>query len=96
MLESRFTEDQIAMAKACGSPEELQLLISSEGVELTDEELGAISGGYDRKEQTTKNYKYVCKSCGGDVQYRGPQKRYVCLNCGRDKMYPSDMGHVEV
>ena len=74
-------------ASACGSTEELMLLVSDEGVELTEDELDEVSGGWSDEPKT----KYVCGSCGGDVSYQGPQKRYVCKVCKREKMYPCDM-----
>ena len=40
-----LTEEQIAKVKACKSHEELLKLAKAEGVELTDEQLTAISGG---------------------------------------------------
>ena len=40
-----LTEEQIARVKACKSHEELLALAKQEGVELTDEQLEAISGG---------------------------------------------------
>ena len=40
-----LTEDQKARARACKSPEELLELAKSEGVELSEEELEAVSGG---------------------------------------------------
>lgn len=95
MAESRFTQEQIERARACKSPEELQLLITSEGVQLTDDELDMVAGGASYSEREEKSYKYVCRSCGADCTYQGPQKRYVCTGCGRSKMYPSDMNTVE-
>ena len=40
-----LTEEQIAKVKACKNHEELLALAKSEGIELTDEQLAAISGG---------------------------------------------------
>ena len=40
-----FTEEQIAKVKACNNPNELLQLAKEEGVELTAEQLGAVSGG---------------------------------------------------
>ena len=40
-----LTEEQIAKVKACKNQEELLKLAKEEGVELTDEQLAAISGG---------------------------------------------------
>ena len=43
---SDLTADQRAKAKACKSSDELIALAKEEGVELTDDELEAISGGW--------------------------------------------------
>lgn len=93
MAENRFTDDQLAMAKECGSAEELQELAFAEGVELADEDLDAVAGGakWSKEEDDAPAPRKVCPSCGGDVEWRGPQKRYTCTSCGRDRMYPSDM-----
>lgn len=40
-----LTKEQIAKVKACKSSEELLSLAKEEGIELTDEQLSAISGG---------------------------------------------------
>ena len=40
-----LTEEQIAKAKACKSQEELLKLAKAEGVELTSEQIEAVSGG---------------------------------------------------
>ena len=42
-----LTEEQKAKALSCKSPEELIALAKAEGVKLTDEQLSAISGGWD-------------------------------------------------
>lgn len=40
-----LTEEQIAKVKACKNQEELFALAKQEGIELTDEQLEAVSGG---------------------------------------------------
>ena len=40
-----LTKEQIAKAKACKNSEELLALAKQEGIELTEEQLNAISGG---------------------------------------------------
>ena len=40
-----LTDDQIAKVKECGDFHDLVQLAKDEGVELTDEQLNAISGG---------------------------------------------------
>ena len=41
-----LTEEQIAKIEACKSHEEMLALAKEEGIELTDEQLEAISGGF--------------------------------------------------
>ena len=55
-----LSEEQIAKVNACKSPEELLALARDEGVELTDEQLSAISGGFcsqDDDEEDSNNNK---------------------------------------
>ncbi len=40
-----LTDEQIAKAKACGDVRDLMQLAKDEGVELSEEQLNAISGG---------------------------------------------------
>lgn len=40
-----LTEEQIAKAKSCHNADELVRLAHKEGIELTEEQLSAISGG---------------------------------------------------
>ena len=40
-----LTEEQIAKVKACKNQEEVLALVREEGIELTDEQLEAVSGG---------------------------------------------------
>ena len=42
-----LTPEQKERARACKDPEELLALAREEGYELSDEELGAISGGWE-------------------------------------------------
>ena len=41
-----LTEEQISKVRACKSTEEILQLAKSEGIELTDEQLAAVAGGY--------------------------------------------------
>lgn len=45
MESNKLSPDQMEKAKACKSPEELMKLVSEEGIELTEDQLDAISGG---------------------------------------------------
>ena len=57
-----LSKEQIAKVKACKSQEELLKLSKEEGVELTDEQLAAISGGVcsssDDKKNNERRRKY--------------------------------------
>lgn len=66
------------LEKAKGkTAEELIALVREEGVELTDEQLEAISGGW-----TGSN----CPNCGSDdvIKQVGMSKRNRCLACGHE------------
>ena len=54
-----LTEEQIAKVKACKSTEEMLTLAKEEGIELTDEQLEAVSGGCG-----TFTAKVSCPKCG--------------------------------
>ena len=51
-----LTDEQIAKVRACKAQEEMLTLAKKEGIELTDEQLEAVSGG------ACTNYK--CPNCG--------------------------------
>ena len=44
-LFSNLTEDQMEKAKECKTPEEFLELAGAEGIDLTDEQMEALSGG---------------------------------------------------
>jgi len=54
-----LTEEQIAKVKACKNKDELLSLAKKEGVELTDEQLEAVSGGI-----CTSTPEFTCPVCG--------------------------------
>ena len=56
-----LTEEQIAKVKACKSQEELLSLAKDEGIELTEEQLKAVSGGASWCRSTPD---FVCPACG--------------------------------
>ena len=75
-----LTEEQIAKIKACKDQEEVLKLAKEEGIELTDEQLEAVSGGC----ATTLR----CPACSSDnFHYRRvrgfDEDEYYCDNCGR-------------
>ena len=50
MLPSDLSAEQRAKVQAAASPEELLALSKEEGVELSDEDLAHVSGGWDSSE----------------------------------------------
>ena len=82
-----LNEEQLEKASHCKNSEELLALAKQEGVELTDEQLSAVSGGAC-VETSPKRNTSACPQRGamandvyeettpGDGHYH-----YVCLNC---------------
>ena len=76
-----LTEEQIAKVKACKNQEELLTLAKEEGIELTDEQLEAVSGG--NCVPTLKG----CPKCGSnnlttwDISTDGSRVKYQCNDC---------------
>ncbi len=48
-LFGNLTEEQKAKAKQCKSPEEFLKLAGAEGIDLTDEQMDALSGGWEER-----------------------------------------------
>ena len=78
-----LTEDQIQKVKACENNSDLLQLAKDEGVELTEDQLDAVNGGF-----CTNTTTYVCPECGStDVttteSTNGIKKTYYhkCKNC---------------
>jgi DNA-directed RNA polymerase subunit RPC12/RpoP len=75
-----LNEEQIAKIKACKTHEELLALAKKEGVELSEEQLAAVSGG------GCMTYTVRCPKCGSNIIVEdcvGP-KEYYCNNCGHE------------
>ena len=82
-----LTKEQIEKVKACKNSDELLALAKEEGIELSNEQLEAVSGGAC-VETSPKRNTSACPQCGamangvyeettpGDGHYH-----YVCLNC---------------
>ncbi len=76
-----LSEEQIAKIKACKNQEELLALAKAEGIELSDEQLEAVSGG------GCFSSDIKCPNCGD----KGPHnviegsnyKKLFCRNCGK-------------
>lgn len=59
-----LTEEQITKIKACKSQEEVLALAREEGIELTDEQLEAVSGGSCYADCITR-----CPRCGANTSH---------------------------
>ena len=72
-----LTEEQIAKIKACKNNEEILAVAKEEGIELTDEQLSAVSGGCD----TIISFPN-CPYCDSlwILQSGG---KWKCLSCGK-------------
>ena len=57
-----LTPEQQEMARACKTPEEVLALAKENGIELTDAQLEAVSGGWgDCNEHTDKKSDRFCR-----------------------------------
>ena len=81
-----LSEEQIAKIKACKTQEEMLSLAKEEGIELTDEQLEAVSGGCTAPEIKPE----VCPQCGkSDYEEKTYTDgmfsitSYTCKHCGR-------------
>ena len=50
-----LTDDQKARAQACKTPEEMLMLAQEEGVDLTDEQLESVAGGWSCDDYNTES-----------------------------------------
>ena len=85
-----LSEEQIKKVEACKSSEEILNLAKAEGIELTDEQLEAVSGG------GCLNKTMKCPECGSkdvkvtveEYDYPGgggggyTERKYKCRKCG--------------
>ena len=81
-----LTEEQIVKVKECKNHEELLALAKQEGIELTDEQLAAVSGGgcfSSRKcpDCGSHEYEKIVLREGRDAS--GDRAIYKCKKCGR-------------
>ena len=83
-----LTEEQINKFTGCKSPEDVLSVAKAEGIELTDEQLEAVSGGgCDYFEWGDKDA--ICPRCNSknsDLWIKTSEKHYIykytCLDCG--------------
>ena len=77
-----LTEEQIDRIKECKSNEEILKVAREEGIELTDEQLEAVSGGCGFVDPTN------CPKCNStnfitaDINMDGSRVKYLCNSCG--------------
>ncbi len=79
-----LTEKQIAKVKACKNHEELLALAKAEGIELSDEQLAAVSGGGACSVVSDIGDKinpWDCPKCGANRPVKDG-KKYTCEKCG--------------
>ena len=75
-----LTEEQIQKARACKNQEELLALAKKEGIELTDEQLSAVSGGTFIC-TVTETYKIRCPKCNSGNIWTIGRDVYQCYDC---------------
>ena len=81
-----LTKEQIEKARACKSSEELLKLARQEGIELTDEQLEAISGGACLEPR--RPIDLICPQCGSsnvsyeDFDMSDTRTTCHCKDCG--------------
>ena len=80
---SNLTDEQLDKARHCETPEEILSLVQSDGIELTDEQLEAVSGG---EKDWTGSTVHRCPNCGStnthyyDNTEIGDYRK--CYDCG--------------
>ena len=80
-----LSEEQIKKVKECKSSEEILDLAKAEGVQLSDEQLEAVSGGSCSSTNKcpdckSKNVKLTSNNDNGNPMF----KSYKCRDCGRE------------
>ena len=73
-----LSKEQIAKLKECKNQDEILALAKEEGIELTEEQLDAVSGGNSCPTQQVK-----CPKCGStNIAGLGINRTVQCLSCG--------------
>ena len=81
-----LTSEQISKVKACNNSEELLALAKAEGIELTDEQLNAISGGGACSvisDFGDKINPFDCPFCGYNGKFDKDGNEITCPKCGK-------------
>ena len=86
-----LTEEQISRVKACKNIEETLAVAKEEGIELTEEQLEAVSGGCGTGHGSTWYTGGVCPNCMGTntKTYNGTWSHgstIKCFDCGYDTL----------
>ena len=84
-LLSGLSDEQIVKVRNCKSHEDLLKMAKEEGIELTDEQLNAISGGGMCSDEMPQEWYMDCPYCAGG---KGTLEKladgiYLCKNCNK-------------
>lgn len=78
-----LTDEQIRKVEACKNPAEILELAKAEGVELSEEQLEAVSGGCGGGKEYEPDVK--CPICGShkvnSYDWMPDMKKYICQKC---------------
>lgn len=75
-----LSEEQITKLKACKNNEEILALAKQEGIELTDEQLEAVSGGVCLVQEVGDTRK-TCPECGSKNVITLGGQYLLCNDC---------------
>ena len=75
-----LTPEQQKAAESIDTAQEALSFIESEGIELTDEELEQVSGGWSKLKRKKGRTKATCPKCGAHLTLKPDEK--VCPFCG--------------
>ena len=82
-----LTEEQIAKVKACKTTEEILAVAKEESIELTDDQLEAVSGGCDGTTTKLRKGKDLCPNCHSsniNEHWIAGRHSYYCNMCGKE------------
>lgn len=75
-----LSEEQIAKVKACKNSDEILKIAKSEGVELSEEQLDAVTGGCGTAEEVGAVIQ--CKYCNNFAVRKPGDQYFRCDSCG--------------